>query len=170
MRKNLQSWIIRQQGRHRCHCGCGEPIKILKEHHSRGIPRFINGHSARVNNQQSGKSGKLNPNYKGGRHIDSQDYVAVLVQGNSGSSYRYEHRLVMERHLERLLRSDEQVHHINGNKQDNRLENLQMLTVAEHAALHQRELKEQLGEGAYLHVKRNICKGRPYREALLCSG
>lgn len=59
MRINLQSWITRQQGQHICHCGCGEPIKILKEHHSRGIPRFINGHSARVNNQQCGKGYKL---------------------------------------------------------------------------------------------------------------
>lgn len=170
MRINLQSWITKQQGRHRCHCGCGEPIKILKEHHSRGIPKFINGHSSRVKNPMAGKSGELNPNYKEGRYIDSQGYVAVLVGGVTGSRYQYEHRIIMEEHLNRPLSSDEHVHHINGNRQDNRIENLKLLTSKEHGSLHQEELREQLGEEVYLDIKRNICKGQPYKEALLCSG
>lgn len=49
--------------------------------------------------------------------------------------YVYEHRLIMEQHLGRLLQQYEHVHHRNSVRWDNRLENLQCLTASEHGKI-----------------------------------
>lgn len=47
-----------------------------------------------------------------------------------------EHRYIMEQFLGRKLKSNEIVHHIDGNKRNNNLSNLEILTRSEHARLH----------------------------------
>ncbi len=47
-----------------------------------------------------------------------------------------EHRYIMEQHLGRKLTRYEVVHHINEDKRDNRLENLQLMSLKEHSKVH----------------------------------
>ena len=66
-------------------------------------------------------------NWKGGKHYKN-GYVWKYAPDhpNNRAKYVLEHRLVMEEHLERHLTADENVHHINGQKDDNRLTNLEL--------------------------------------------
>jgi len=67
----------------------------------------------------------------------SYNYAVVPEHPNrSKNNYVLEHRIVMENYLGRLLESNEVVHHINGDKKDNRIENLEIHLHKEHAKLH----------------------------------
>lgn len=50
------------------------------------------------------------------------------------------HVMVMENHISRAINPDECVHHINGIKTDNRLENLQLMNHSEHSRAHNQEI------------------------------
>lgn len=79
-----------------------------------------------------------NPNYGGGKYIDDKGYVRVLMPDHPKNikGYVYEHRILMENYLNRMLLPWESVHHINEVKTDNRIENLYLCTAQEHSAVH----------------------------------
>lgn len=70
--------------------------------------------------------------WKGGKQRNTSGYILVTNDGKQ----QYEHRVVVEKYLGRKLRRDEEVHHINEDKKDNRIENLQVLLKKEHISLH----------------------------------
>lgn len=64
----------------------------------------------------------------GSGHLDRTGYVRV---SRKDGTQTFQHRLTMEDHLGRLLSPNENVHHINGIKHDNRLENLELWSKAQ---------------------------------------
>lgn len=98
---------------------------------------FIKGYipwNKGMKGKYSVNAGESHPKWSGGKKI-VRGYVWIHCKNHPNAhvdGYVCEHRLVIEKSLGRYLRKDEVIHHINGNKQDNRLENLQLLNKGEH--------------------------------------
>lgn len=81
-----------------------------------------------------GATGEQNSNWRGGISKD-KGYTKILVPGHPNGDkdgYVREHRAVMEEHLGRYLEKGEAVHHKNGIRDDNRIENLELTVRGQH--------------------------------------
>ena len=74
-------------------------------------------------NQCTDRSGVNNSNWKGGKYFRKAGYMMVRTPDRG---YKFEHILVMEDHLGRFLLDGENVHHLNGIKDDNDISNLEL--------------------------------------------
>lgn len=141
-----------------CQCGCNQPTNIIekttrKKGLVKGEPRkFLVGHSFK------NIKGNKHPGWRGGK-IERKGYVYIYCPEHPNATkqgYMAEHRLVLEKELGRYLTKDEVPHHINGEKKDNRPENLRLCKS---------KGKHVIAED---HVARNSVNGQfisPIREA-----
>jgi len=91
-----------------------------------------NHHSPKTEFKKGQCSGSKNYRWKGGIYIDKDGYKRLKV----GKRYILEHRLVMEKHIDRLLNPSEMVHHIDNNIRNNHITNLLICTRSEHRKIH----------------------------------
>lgn len=86
------------------------------------------------------QTGEKHPGWKGGRKKLVNGYISISSYNHPNADCDgriLEHRLVMEKHIGRLLRPEEVVHHKNRIKSDNRIENLVLLpSNSAHRKLH----------------------------------
>lgn len=85
----------------------------------------------------------------GDSRINSSGYRQLFLPWHPAArsnGFVYEHRVLMERIVGRFLRPDEHVHHRNGDTLDNQIENLELLSAAEHRATHAEIPDEHVAE------------------------
>jgi hypothetical protein len=108
-----------------CECGCGTELIKRKWWRPSWSPRFIRGHHLK---------GRKGDRYRGGKY-DDHDYECVYMPQHPftpKNNYVRIHRLVVEAHIGRYLTPKENIHHIDGNKRNNDISNLQIVSNSEH--------------------------------------
>lgn len=112
--RHINSPLIKCQ----CHSECQDMIHSIKTNGQKAKFKFR--HTASLENHY---------HWKGGRYI--ADYIFLRIKGR----WIREHRVIYEKYYNVCLLPWIEIHHINGDKHDNRIENLQPMTITDHRRL-----------------------------------
>ena len=113
----------------KCACGCGGDVPRQKRRNRGRHPKFINNHWWNL------PSYKLIIKERNKKRTKEVPDIAPCT-GRRLRNGKYYSRSLMEEKLGRKLLPHECVHHINGDKTDDRIENLTVLTKSQHSKLH----------------------------------
>lgn len=108
-----------------CKCNCGTSKEVNLIHLTQGIVKSCGCFIRELNKSRTREK---STNWKGGRIIHD-GYILLYNPDHSRAKtngYVAEHILVMEKKLNRSLVKGENVHHLNGDRSDNRDENLEL--------------------------------------------
>ncbi len=113
-----------------CSCNCGNK-KVIDSCSLLGGTTISCGCYGRecASKRASERMGDKSKNWKGGRGIDGNGYIWIKIDKrlpSGGFARKPEHVIVMEKYLGRILLEKETVHHKNGIRDDNRIENLEL--------------------------------------------
>lgn len=107
----LKSFILGK-----CKCGCNEDIPIY-DFTNKNFRTYKFGHHHKDPTKK---------NWKGGRRIHNKGYIEIYVGLDKNKRrYKFEHRLIYEQYYNCCLLSWTDIHHKDGNKLNNLIENLQ---------------------------------------------
>jgi hypothetical protein len=126
-RCNLNAELVLKMSAEGCSLSeIGRTVKTKKEE----VKKFLERNGiVKTYDSGSANTGERHYSWKG-RLVDKQGYILIHQKGHPNARkhthYVFEHRLVMERVLGRVLLPTEVVHHKDGNKQNNDPENLQV--------------------------------------------
>lgn len=136
---HLKPYRLKKYNKHYC----------SKECHRKAKEEYMKGEK----NHQYGLKGEKNSSWKSNKKINSYGYIKIRCLEHpfkDCDGFVFEHRLIAEKYLlnkensieingKLYLKSEYVVHHIDENKQNNKVENLKVMLLSEHTKFHKKE-------------------------------